>query len=1120
MKTQALSSVRLATVVHLYYLDLWSEISEVLFRLPSHTEIFITTTDNQIQAVRECVLADFPGAKIYGFPNRGRDLGPLLELMKVQRLEDFDLVLKIHSKKSVHLQSKGKDLGQFWRRKLLNQLIPSWGIADVIGFFDRQPHVGMAGPAEYLLPVSTAFYNQGTVRWFERLLQKLGRPVNSDLESFFAGTMFWARGQVFGALGSLGLHQTDNETEFGQTDGTLAHALERMFPLLARSVGLQAKAFPVWDFRSWLQARLPQPAQAVMIRDYLQTHGGGPQILMVVVDRYDQPERVALTRSSLQATTAWGLNVRTLVLRDLSELRGALASDGADWFFMVDAGDELTSSGLLMVIQKILRSPAARAVYADEMKAFANGKLEPVMRPHFNLDLLLSCPGFMCRHWIFKTSAVREVGGITDRADAWFELDLILRLVEKEGFHDLLHVAEPLLIADPNQQVREGAESVILRHLHARNYPNARIDSELPGMYRIDYKQDLQPLVSILIVASDELLALTRCIESLLSTTVYPNYEIIIVDNKSQAPETIAWLESVSQWGGERIRVVRMTEKVSRAKAHNLLAIAARGEYLLTLSHKTIIKNGEWLQWMLNHAQRPEVAVVGPWLLHPQELLHYAGCVLGLRSVVSRPFVIKLLNSDINTCRFKVDQNYSALPDVCFLIKRTIFDELGGFDEIVFGDFYADIDFCLKAMSAGYINVWTPQAQVTHDGQLNHESLGKSSPQALSEMHEQQGESFYQKWRDLIAEDPAYNINYSLLTEGFSVEERKDGFANDHEPRWSPLSWRPLPVVYAQPADQFGCGHYRVIQPFKALKSAGLLEGVVENSLGMSIEAARLKPDVVVTQRLISEHAILEYRKMKRRQDFFMVVDFDDYFKVVPAKNEFRNRFSHKSINKGIREGLALADRFVVSTSGLAEAFEGFHRDIRVSELKLPPAWWQDLKLARNDGPKPRVGWAGGNLHAGDLELVGDVVKALANEVDWVFFGMCPESLLPWVKEFHTGVQIEFYPEKLASLNLDLAIAPLENNIFNDCKSNLRLLEFGACAYPVVCSDARTYRESGLPVTVVKNRFKDWVAAIRMHINDLDEAHRCGNALRQAVLSDWMLRDDALEKWRSNWIPD
>lgn len=1120
MNTHNLSSGRLATVLHLYYLDLWSEISEALSRLPPHTEIFITTTDNQIQAVRECVLRDFPNAKIYGYPNRGRDLGPLLELMKVQRLEDFDLVLKIHTKKSLHLQSKVKDLGKFWRSKLLNQLIPSWGIADVIGFFDRQPHVGMAGPAEYLLPVNAAFYNQGTIRWFERLLQKLGSPVNIDLESFFAGTMFWARGQVFGALRSLGLQQTDNETESGQTDGTLAHALERLFPVLAKNVGLQTKAFPVWDFRSWLHARIPQPAQVIMIRDYLATHGGGPQILMFVVDRYDQPERVAFTLKSLQAAKAWGLNVRSQMIKDRSELRGALASDDATWFFVVDAGDELTASGLLMVMQKILQSPAARAVYADEIKAYSNGKLEPVMRPHFNLDLLLSCPGFMCRHWLFKASSVQEVGGIDDRSDDWLELDLILRLVEKEGFHDLLHVAEPLLISDQNQQVHDPAESTILRHLHARNYHDARIDSEAPGMYRISYGQEWLPLVSILIVFCDELSALTRCVESLLSATDYPNYEIIIVDNKSQTPGTIAWLESVSQWGGERVRVVHMADKVGHSKAYNQAASSARGEYLLTLSHETIIENGDWLQWMLNHAQRPEVAVVGPRLLHPQGLLHYAGCVLGLRSVVSRPYVIKLLNSDINACRFQVDQNYSALPDVCFLVKRIIFDELDGFDECDFGDFYADMDFCLKAMTAGYINVWTPYAQVTLDGQLRHESVGKNCSENLLEIYEQQRESFYQKWRDLIAEDPAYNINFSLLAEGFSVEERKELFSIDDESRWSPLSWHPLPVVYAQPADQFGCGHYRVIQPFKALKSAGLLEGIVEHSLGMSIEAARLKPDVVVTQRLISEHAIQEYRKMKKRQDFFLVVDFDDYLKVVPTKNEFRNRFSHKSISKGIREGLAIADRFVVSTSGLAEAFEGFHRDIRVSELKLPPAWWQDLILTRNDGPKPRVGWAGGNLHTGDLQLVGDVVKALASEVDWVFFGMCPDSLIPWVKEFHTGVPIEFYPEKLASLNLDLAIAPLEKNIFNDCKSNLRLLEYGACAYPVVCSDARAYRESGLPVTIVKNRFKDWVAAIRMHINDLDEAHRCGNALRQAVLSDWMLMGDVLEKWRSNWIPD
>src|SRR5690606_28289037 len=151
-------------------------------------------------------------------------------------------------------------------------------------------------------------------------------------------------------------------------------------------------------------------------------------------------------------------------------------------------------------------------------------------------------------------------------------------------------------------------------------------------------------------------------------------------------------------------------------------------------------------------------------------------------------------------------------------------------------------------------------------------------------------------------------------------------------------------------------------------------------------------------------------------------------------------------ILRSLRRAFALVDRLVVSTPALAEAFAGMHPDIRVARNRLPPAWWNGLPAPRRStGPKPRVGWAGGVSHTGDLEMIADVVAELADEVDWVFFGMCPDRLRPHVAEFHPGVDIAQYPRALALLRLDLAIAPLEQNRFNECKSNLRLLEYGAC---------------------------------------------------------------------------
>jgi glycosyltransferase involved in cell wall biosynthesis len=186
----------------------------------------------------------------------------------------------------------------------------------------------------------------------------------------------------------------------------------------------------------------------------------------------------------------------------------------------------------------------------------------------------------------------------------------------------------------------------------------------------------------------------------------------------------------------------------------------------------------------------------------------------------------------------------------------------------------------------------------------------------------------------------------------------------------------------------------------------------------------------------------------------------------------------------------------------------------------LAPHLWGDFTCQRRVSSKPRVGWGGGTSHQGDLEVIAEVVRELADEVEWVFFGMCPDELRPYIHEFHGLIDLDSYPAKLASLNLDLALAPLEFHIFNECKSNLRLLEYGACGYPVVCTDTAAYR-GYLPCTrVLSNSTEEWLQAIRMHLADPEASYRMGDELREAVLRDYMLRGDNLEHWVSAWLGD
>lgn len=131
--------------------------------------------------------------------------------------------------------------------------------------------------------------------------------------------------------------------------------------------------------------------------------------------------------------------------------------------------------------------------------------------------------------------------------------------------------------------------------------------------------------------------------------------------------------------------------------------------------------------------------------------------------------------------------------------------------------------------------------------------------------------------------------------------------------------------------------------------------------------------------------------------------------------------------------------------------------------------------------------------------------------------GPCTRWLRPYIHELRSPVEGTLFPGTLASLNLDLVLAPAESNLINTSKSPVALLEFGACGFPVICSDVLSVPED-LPVTRVENETNAWVSAIERHIDQLDECARKGDALRQAVIDNWMLEADHLQAWRDAWL--
>jgi glycosyltransferase involved in cell wall biosynthesis len=449
----------------------------------------------------------------------------------------------------------------------------------------------------------------------------------------------------------------------------------------------------------------------------------------------------------------------------------------------------------------------------------------------------------------------------------------------------------------------------------------------------------------------------------------------------------------------------------------------------------------------------------------------------------------------------------------CMMVSRSLFGEVGGFDTGPLAQAYGDVAFCLECRERGKRMVWTPHAVLLHE----HSTPAKLAPAGNNPKAEPRirhraspaAEVMFGRWLTLTAHDPAYNRNLSLSRTAFEIETLAP-LVRDPEQRFAPR-------VLAHPADRTGCGEYRVLAPMRRLNAAGRIEGFDTEQYYSIPELARLSPDTILFQRQVDWEQIAEMEAYLRFSRAFRIYELDDLLTNIQKKNSARGAYEAKDFIERFQKALSLCNRLVVSTEYLAEEYGRYAEDVKVVPNYLEAARWGHLSGRRATSAKPRVGWAGSVTHGGDLEIIIDVVKATRKDIDWVFLGMCPKDVQKLVKEFHPGVPLAAYPAKLASLNLDLAVAPLEDVPFNHGKSHLKILEYGILGYPVIATDITPYR-GAFPITRVPNRFKDWVEAIREHVSDRDELARRGDALREHIRANWML-DDHLEVWLKAWLP-
>lgn len=811
---------------------------------------------------------------------------------------------------------------------------------------------------------------------------------------------------------------------------------------------------------------------------------------------------------------------------DSNDIRGLttqlVRAEDANWVGIIEAGDQLAEDALFQVGLQLQRAADCVFVYSDEDQILQNGQhAEPHFKPDFNLDLLRSMP-YIGSLALVRRDVFTDVG-LDDKLPGVEEYDLALKVYERFGAGGFIHVPDVLYHRSPgsghvdtdSSKVVKAVHAALLNHLSNVDANAVVAPGPFPTTHQVRYSLHRQPLVSILIATRNQVNYLQRVVDTLFEKTSYPNYEVIIINNGSDDPECVRYLEglkSLSEESGGRIRVLDYPGAFNYAAMMNRATELARGEYLLQLNNDTAILHPDWLEEMLGHAEREEVGIVGVRLLFPDGGLQHAGVILGLGNggVADHVYLGEPHSQPGYFGRAQLTQDFSVVTAACLLISKRLYEAVGGMDEVHLQSLFNDVDLCLKVRQTGKLVVWTPFATLLHEGSKSHrdgiETVKDKEKEARSE---REIVTMFERWMPVISRDPAYNPNLTLRQRRVEVEAAY--------PVKRQLGWNPYPRLLTHAADHEGCGEYRIIAPGRALEAHGLAEVWQTDALMYGpADIARASVDSIVLQRQLEDHQLLAMRRYRKFSQAHLVYELDDLLTNLPVRSAHRADIP-KDIKRRFREAVSICDRLVVATESLAEAYGHLAPETVVMPNYLEGRRWGRVRGRHRESARPRVGWAGGVGHAGDLALVRGVVEMLSDEVDWVFFGMCPNALRPYVRELHPAVPLPSYPEALASLDLDLAIAPLEDNPFNHAKSNLRLLEYGAVGFPVVASDLSPYR-GDLPVTRVRNRTRDWVEAIRERLADREALAAEGDRLRAAVHARWML-EDHLSEWLSAWLP-
>ena len=455
----------------------------------------------------------------------------------------------------------------------------------------------------------------------------------------------------------------------------------------------------------------------------------------------------------------------------------ALELATGEYSVLMDHDDILREDCLFYMAKAINVYGGADMIYSDEDKIDEWGMhSDPHFKPDWCPDNLLSRNylGHVCA---FKTEQLREIGGWRVGFEGSQDYDLVLRHTER--YNKVIHIPEVLYhwrIHSESAAMSEAvkpyayrAAQMALNEAMTRRGMIATVDflDSFRG-YSIRFAlNNKNAKVSIIIPSRNKADLLKKCFKSIEKLTTYINFEVILIDNNSDQKDFFALVKQYSRNNAFSFKCVEDKEPFNFSRLINLGRKNASGEYLILLNNDTEIITPDWIEAMVEHAQRKEVGVVGAKLLYDNDTIQHAGVIVGLGGAAGHVLVGEYRDGPGYFNYVNMLNTYSAVTAACFMVRTELFDQVGGFDE-GFGTEYNDVDFCLKVVEAGHRNLYVPHCELYH-----YESMSRGHPHSTYESykkHLKEVNMFNKKWKKYVDNDPCYNPNLSLGVHNFGLK--------------------------------------------------------------------------------------------------------------------------------------------------------------------------------------------------------------------------------------------------------------------------------------------------------------------------------------------------------------